>query len=652
MQSAIGAFFHIYEGSDRLQVDTENDSSLLKGAPIDRNSSGETAALQNELKEKFAGWLADLFDKASADYYVAFARRCFNLIELLEGKPSTWPSVYSDNALLGSIGKIVEEYGSSGAFPSLCIIDDTMVYGRNIQGFLDKYRKAVLQCMQNKGLVNDENRGDVNNKLLASMTIRVFVANESYNFLRSSYSWVFESRSTLPLEKWRVDSRLFADMLWEGGVANTSHVLSCRLSSDECKHIGPAEGLWRRANADLRLSNGRQHDFYLFEPLSRRGIFPTVRTRLIKESSGERGFFLSPYCFFLDTISQKSADEMLNRVFIILGEEEPLLFKEAKGCESLYSVHAQLFNLVMSVITLAVFLRKCSNIDCFTEEKMEAVTDLSKMLRNFICEDPDAVQQADDRRRSQSLRSFLVKLWLYSWTEDELERIVGMGGEAGSLCSAPSSASPSKSVRADTVTLVRAVEDAAYQQAIESEQKASGLYTRKGFRNSDDVQRGQLSVRGASVFDFMRIALDDSEFDCANTDHMASFFSCLTLLMDSGEVSLRARYRNADENDNGQAGYASEVRATEMTLSLLPRRLGSYYEDFCEMADVFWVSDDFPEYIRNAFSRAGENDAVSEICYGGKYLTRDAEALASAVVSQRDIYHALLEWRNVFTGQK
>lgn len=600
------------------------------------------------LRSEFSTWIGGVLAQGF-DYYVAFARRCFNLAELTNRQVV----VRSDNALLSRVDEIAEAYKTEKTFPSICVIDDIMVYGRNLQGFLDKYRKAIFCCLQEKGVLEEESRESVNRKLLSSIAIRVFIANESYNFLRSSYSWVLRSRTSLPMEKWRVDSKRFADWLWRCDVANTSHVLSYRVFSGVPEPFHFEEGSWERANG-IRLSNERTHDFYTMTALARFGVFPTVRTRIIEENGG--GYFLTPYCFFRDALNQATVDGMLHRVLqaCAKGDSLPKLFAESKVCEPLYSVYAQLFNLVLSVITLSIFLRESSSADLprdLHDEDLEKGTDISKILRNF------SLEESDDA--SSELKSFVGKIWRHKWTESDLLDIVADGFKAGGLASsyevsldAPDSGDLSAS------EIVSAVEDAIYQQAIGSERKASGLYSRKGFQSSDEAYKGQVGVRGLPVNDFMRLTLSEKGFCSSRTGQVANFLSCLTLLMDSGEVSLRARYRNPDEGGycslDGEddaclsSGYVSEVRTTEMTLSILPCRLGDRYREFCQLADVLWVSDGFPEYALRALCGAERDSVLNDGNSEEKEYARNVDLFAKAIIDNRDINHALLEWRNVF----
>ena len=177
-----------------------------------------------------------------------------------------------------------------------------------------------------------------------------------------------------------------------------------------------------------------------------------------------------------------------------------------------------------------------------------------------------------------------------------------------------------------------------YSQAMEHEQQANALkHNMVDFRLNED----RVSNTGEkTVFEFIRDIWDNGDILSSNTA-AAAILSGLTQMMDQGDVALKAR----SEDSDGIVCFHSVVRNTEMSLSIMPRRMGKYYSKFFRFAQFYWREENFPQRVESYFRDVifcGSDGSAERRC------VTDAVKFAELIQEHRDIVGSMLNWKSVY----
>ena len=178
------------------------------------------------------------------------------------------------------------------------------------------------------------------------------------------------------------------------------------------------------------------------------------------------------------------------------------------------------------------------------------------------------------------------------------------------------------------------MEETIYQQAIEHERrakKAESLYISGG-----RLPANVLDVTGERpAHAFIASVLSEVQAEKQNLTMNLAVLYALTHEMDVGDVSLKAR---AECVDDVYICY-SAVRNTELSLSIMPRRLGRFYPKMLKVAKAFWREREFPEWTKWYFAEVlSESDADADA------YTEDAVAFARVIQENKLIINTLLNW--------
>lgn len=91
------------------------------------------------------------------------------------------------------------------------------------------------------------------------------------------------------------------------------------------------------------------------------------------------------------------------------------------------------------------------------------------------------------------------------------------------------------------------------------------------------------------------------------------------------------------------------VKAEEMSLSIMPRRMGKYYSKFFRFAQFYWREENFPQraeaYFRDVIFRGADGPEARR--YAG-----DARKFAELIQEHRDIVGSMLNWRSLYEEQE
>lgn len=539
------------------------------------------------------------------DYVAGVTRRCSNLIEAnllgAQGDRAVFSRLLTENGLLMKCEDIVDYYLDTGRFPSIAVEDDILVHGRSMNEFLQRLLDLLTECLRRRGYVVDSEH--LQCELCKSLSLFIQVVNDAPVLLKQEYQWGMHFQYVRRELEWREFSDKTSRLIHGAEVANTSYVISARQPA--CSTVSEPIS-WETVTEDkIPYRNTRQR-FYV-HPVSRvRRVFPTVRSYLCGNSR-----YYTPY-FFCGSLSEEQIERMLELVRESCSEPCEGFFHlmdQAAAYPQLRQVHFQLVNLLLGQITLSSFFDEAGL------SLSDFALDTEKISRNFGL--PNEVEPC------------LKALCAVRWPADILDRICAVM-ELGPMEEwTEESDVPPDDIRST-------MELAVFLQGIHHESYAKSL--ERAFAAGREATA--IKSTGERTFErFFSIVFGGlciPEWEYQTTVLM---LACLTQMMDWGDVSLKARDRL---DENGRIWYDSSIRNTEMSLSILPRKLGPYFPRFFRLAQLSWRDDDFPIQVRNYFKRL-LSDGTSQ----AREIIRTAEIFARVISDNPNMAGTLVNWGDI-----
>lgn len=596
----------------------------------------KTEETVSDFARPLISWFREI-NEARFDYVVAVTRRASNLIELLykdfgqnEGEEGEereealileqfYSRFTTDNALLADAEKIANSYCKNNVFPKICFLDDVLAHGRNLNYFLESYRKILFACVKEQNAACDQE--GLTEAFYKSLTIWIYSINDAPLYLKQEYQWRLYCQHLWPEGKWRKLSDDIARYIYQGNIANTSFVLSARIESQKSNLFQEEDSHWLRDDATRYRTC--EHKGYLLKSTYRYGVYPMVRSYF------KHGYaYYTPYCF-TEKIGAKGVVAGLRKIFEYFPSQKHKMAKVltdyfnrvGKYTPRLY-VYNQLFQLFLSYITLRIFLK--DHFPCVDD--IEPKFDYEKIARNFGLDG--------------GMTEAITALSAVDWTEENLLEIIRLLGLEDHGDTAKFDYTELKS--RDQV--ISRTEFNVYMQALEREEQANALKSNLTADQDHSSPKESNAAQEESIEEFLNKVREEvgvSPFDAVAT---ASILSCFTQMLDWGDVTLKAR---VGWDDEGKAYFYSAFRNTELSLSIMPRRIEKYYSEFFRMAQFYWHDDDFPERIRQHFEDVlfvRDNSAEA------KRIVEDAVEFAGLICEHRDIVDSMLNWRRVYSN--
>lgn len=543
-------------------------------------------------------------------YVVAMTRRASNLVEAVRKTyPDALPNYITENGLLLLAEEIAKFYKENRCFPVIAILDDILVYGRNMNLLLGQFWSTICQCLSRLGI--DVEAEDTEAAFFQCVNLWIYAVNEAPILLRHEFQLNMHSHAFLAEAQWRSLSDSIAKCVAAEDVASTSFVLSVKLPYNP-KHYQPDPALWI-ADRELRYRNNQQqYTFYLFSPATKRGIYPSVR------SYKKQGFlYFTPY-FFMPELDWTQMICLLEAVFHISARKVPeatneciRLFNRIKECSSRMTVYAQLATLLLSQITLSVFLEHL-------DPELMLVYDTDKIIRNFGF--------------WEGLDSILQCFCTIKWTESQLIELL----DSLQVSNVPDEVLDTSIANSiSQAEIVNAVERLTYKQAVDHERDVAG----KLQRDLADIPADPLVNRtGEQELSQFLARVKEQTSNSTDTKSMLSILSCLTQMMDLGDISLKARFRR----HNGIPIFYSSLRTTEMSLAIMPRKLSVYYRQFYLLARLYYQDQDFTDRVEHYFRDvifSGDPDNTHTV------MISNARYFAQLIAENQMIAGSMLNWR-------
>jgi len=567
--------------------------------------------------QDFLAWLHEI-EVGGFLYVAAITRRASNLIDQLysqTGKPAILGQVYiTENALLIKTEEIAEYYVEHGEFPKIAIFDDILAHGRNLNRLMEAFQRLVFACL--KELEVDCERKELKSEFYESITIWVYAINNTPFFLKQEYQWRLCYRHIWSEDKWRELSEFIAYYIWSSGT-NTSYVPSAIVSGSEAA-AGSHPDWIRDVSTQYR---SKDQIFYLLRDTANYEVYPTVRSYV----KGNVRYY-TPY-FFVGSLETHQVVASLQKAFNHMIDQIPAssrkmvhLFNTIGNHSHRLNVYCQLFYYVFGQITLNVFWH-----DHFPDAPFPATTDCDKLARNFgTCIE---------------LKPLLEDLSRTKWEKEEfmsLIREMNLDGSHNPYLLENLDPDPGEAI-------ISSMEASIYTQALEHEQRAYALKSNKSGTSQYDVQVHNTGEKPAEQF--IQEIRKEQGASSADISVTVTILSGLTQMMDWGDVALKARVESTPDG----LRFYSAIHNTELSLSIMPRRLGKCFPAFFRFAQLYWREDDFPQRVQRYFA---ETLFLDDDTSAAHRYTADAVTFAQLICSHRDIVGSMLNWMSVYGDEE
>lgn len=534
-------------------------------------------------------------------YVVFVTGTAFNLAELLQKEhPNALPDYITENGILLKAEDIAATYNETGAFPKIAVIDSLLIYGRKINLLLSQLWLTVFQCLSQ--MSDNVYAQEAEKAFIQSIDLWVYAVNKGSLLLRHEYQWNLHSCKVLSER----DCRAFADstacLITKADIANTAYVVSAKLP---CR-LRPSADSWICEKTLQYQDNQQDYEFYLFSGGSKPGIYPSVR------SYKKHGvWYYTPY-FFMEKLDWTQMLCLLKAVFALSAKQDLsvtndciYLLNRIKKISSRLLVYAQFTTLLLSQITLSAFFENLS-------PDIEAIYDFPKISRNF--------------GSTEDIESILIRFCKIKWTKSQLAELL-------SCLEASETIETQKSlVKLETPQIENALERIVYKQAVDHEKDAAEHQRHICKSTPDDSYINQIGEQ-----ELYKIQARVKEYLSPDAISTSPVLSCLTQMIDLGELSLKVRSRYCD----GIPVFYTSIRTTETSLSIMPRKLSCYYRQFYLLAQLYWRDQNFPDRVERYFQNtifSGDQE--------GKYkdVIGNARYFAQLILENKIITESMLNW--------
>lgn len=566
------------------------------------------------LEDDFKIWLEGEFKK-QYPIIVTVSRRCSNLVALYleEVKRVTGfsGSVVTENALLALADSLAEYYVKNKQFMSILIMDDILVHGRSLNLFLNKFEKIVLNGIKKR--LSDVDMKQVQDSLYKSIVLSIYTINNAPFLLKQEYQWRLQYRHVEGESGIRKVSYEISDLLTKREIANTSYIISARVHCDYAPNEYNLEG-WSTSEQVTRY--GMSNQLYYLKGFESMGVIPSVR--IYKRGSYQ---YYTPYCF-LPRITADQLVTILRRVIAGIenhGQNELArkfirYFNRIVDNRQSITVYYQLFELLLSHVALSIFLSFCT---------VQPEYDCKKIAANF-----------DTDNKTVKFSEMLAEFVKIKWTKEDLFDWLACANFEKLVSMSESDLSPDSKE-----AIMHTAELKLYEISLNHEKFAVELTESFLEKRLSPISERE-STGECELYSFLDEVKKEKGTDQRVIDQTTiSLISFLTLLMDLGLISLKAR---AIENQEKQLTFYSALRSTEMTMSILPRLLEQYFMSFVRFTEFYWWEDDIEQRVEHYFKENICSKYSNEV---GEKITRYAKEYAHMVHKYPTIVGSMLNWR-------
>ena len=322
-----------------MQIQDKNFEGIIL---TDEQQKSMKAYMKSSLGEEDYKLVENFFFTAldyGAKYVVVGSQRCYNLMNLFYRTIFDKPDERFEehfltiNGLLANIPLIAYRYIALGSIQKILIVDDILVYGKEISYLIDTFIQALKDFFDVKGLAYSCE--DLEREVKNAIAIRVMMQNDKPLLMKSTYYQKTMSNDNKPNIKkpslWHEFLSQIMRVTTKGIFSNAKYSISLygdtnvkNLVEDTVKQLGFLKSVWNERYVDdvwvkaLKRNNNEIIAFYTYH---------------IVQNDVDKSFHIIPFILGTD-MELSSSETLLKNVFgEKLGGEliSPYLPKEVKA---------------------------------------------------------------------------------------------------------------------------------------------------------------------------------------------------------------------------------------------------------------------------------------------------------------------------------
>ena len=574
-----------------LQTEYVERKAVRYDSPdFQEKSFQERLGKQAELLRPYLRFFLSTWLNEDYAYRVYFTRRCFNMNEILftlRTLPySDWgydereiaalmkarTTFLSQNALFGYVGKMIDTYENSGIFPHILVVDELIIYGRQITAFMRDMENAIVHEWRQKhdGQQGGQTERKLRRDFLQAVDVRIY-AQDDHAPLEERYFARIQSKNPMQRAEWRdMILKMAVGLTRSDLVENASYAPFFRLSLNDYELLKKAlnkdgwkSRKWTYHCLEAEIWQNRQIAF--LNKIMLQGTFRVHRDEL---SNTVR---IVPLALF-EKISTANLNDVSEALAVFFAEQDSKMFDHIirllrSKCPIMQKVKMQWISFLLSVIMFFGAMERAGIAFALSDVDNNGISknrnhDLDKITKNFALFNDafDAVRAlCSPDENAQSRRNKLWKNLLYPKLKDTL-----------TLLSVPENGnSVSKKSASD---YIRLAEDFFFETGARDEEYLS-VIKRQGLTYRVIVPTNIRSSMGS----YLKYFREHSE---GTVYAVEDCIGILLMIMDTGVTAMTIR---DDKNESGDACLSNWVRSGEQALYARARR---YYRFFPALVEL------------------------------------------------------------------
>ena len=316
----------------------------------------------------------------SFDYIILFARRCFNLFyawneRLSFIKRGESHKFLTETGLLSYISIIAKRYVLTHELPRVLFVDDVLIHGYTINNKVSNYVESLEQEVEylwKQTHLNTLNMRKLHREIIDSISLVVFAQNNDQLLIDPELKWNLDAYRLLNTEDWHRYSRKIRTFIKDGNVANTSYIVSMKVSEENDSLIRKDfldKNGWVADSFKFELNSHQQESEMFFYnafngKLRNEHVHATVR----RYRSGENIFYI-PYLFhgelrlddYIELFLQVEnlAQEHNLKHFVSAARNALAFFSQEERSMITFELYAQFIEMFLSQMVLNLFVQDC-----------------------------------------------------------------------------------------------------------------------------------------------------------------------------------------------------------------------------------------------------------------------------------------------------
>ena len=364
------------------------DTKIKAGTKNEVLADAASQILSSDILEKLIEWYNEILD-FDAQYIVFLVRRCYVLALILE--PITGRKMVdaknkkflTDSSGLLQIDMIYQDYRSSGGkTPTVLLVDDILVHGRNINNLIKTfYDRLYTLAQKDSKRTPDDLKDKIEQELLRTIRISVFYCTDKPLLLNEQFWPILHEQFRVGDKDWRRLSNNLSTLITYSSVTNASYVFSRRIDSEKFDAIKSYFLDYEKT----RYRNNTEYTKieYIVNPEHKILAISTLR---LVENNADHSFRVVPFLFFPE-LSQAETSDLVDRIDEA-GYKKTALNKWLAELDLVPGrrMSNELLTMVLSNIVLNDFMSRIEEsfprvTDVFDEADEEV--ELTKLARNY-----------------------------------------------------------------------------------------------------------------------------------------------------------------------------------------------------------------------------------------------------------------------------